>query len=296
MFLCYLIYLGAPTTPNRHDIESVFLPKVDEFVVEILISLLTETLSVSITSDGWSDRRRRNWLGFSLNYINADWKIVSLQPDLIPVSARSTAENLFIALNGAIEYWIPTSCLKATQTTDGASNERKASKLHVGESNCIHCCCHTLELVIGDVLDDDKANLRTHPHRLLLRKLHDLVVLVRSRQLLANLFADLVKEKNGDRKFEELVMDNGTPSFFLFSSPFLLFIVTDTRWDSDLTLLEHCLYFDNEILALCRNPDSNLDEVSLLTSDEFDLARVMLEVLLKFRVFSKFCQNKHSPT
>lgn len=73
-----------------------------------------------------------------------------------------------------------------------------------------------------------------------------------------------------------------------------VFLLLDTRWDSDLRLLEHCIYFDAEILELCRTQD--IDMSLALDTDAFDLARLMVDVLLHLRKFSKFCEHKSMPT
>lgn len=80
-------------------------------------------------------------------------------------------------------------------------------------------------------------------------------------------FRNLAKEKianGGDRKFQTLVLD------------------VVTRWDSSLSLLEHVLYFDEEIRRLIKDPELDLPNACCFQSDKFDLARLMAEILLKF--------------
>lgn len=101
----------------------MYLPKLDEFVCAIIRELLHGQKSVSITNDGWSDIRRRQWLGFSIYFINRDWKLICLEPDLLPVYSRTTAEVLSNAISEEVAHWIPEHCLIATATTDGAANE-----------------------------------------------------------------------------------------------------------------------------------------------------------------------------
>jgi hypothetical protein len=183
--------------------------------VEVLLrAQLKDITSVAMTCDGWSDRKRRNWLSFSINFIDKEWNLVTISPDLLLVSDRSTSENIANLLNGAIERWIPSNCLKATQTTDGAANEQGAAELSVGSGNHLHCCCHALELCISDCLDEKpSAYASTQPHRALLKKFHDLVVLIRAKSELSRYFSELVSGKQHDRKFNDLVMNNGMQVF-----------------------------------------------------------------------------------
>lgn len=63
-----------------------------------------------------------------------------------------------------------------------------------------------------------------------------------------------------------------------------------------MALLEHCQYFDKEIIELLKFPDLGLDSSCLLSSDEFDLLRLMVEILTPFQVFTKRVQHKGVPT
>lgn len=76
----------------------------------------------------------------------------------------------------------------------------------------------------------------------------------------------------------------------------LLFLLLGIRWDSDLDLLEHFLYFDQELMQLMQNPDLNIDSSCLLSLEEFELARLMKDILALFREFTKKVQYKSQPT
>lgn len=176
-----------------------------------------------MTVDGWSDRTRRQWVGFTLNFISVrdgKWEITTIHPDIVPISTRCTSEILASVVEQSVNEWIPESCLVATSTTDGAANEVGAAIKHVGEGNNIHCCAHNIQLVIGDALDSSKptAPVDTLPHRKLILKLHNLVVLIRGHNAISNKFADLIKVKVttelGKRNYEGLVLDGGINFYY----------------------------------------------------------------------------------
>lgn len=127
LFLKILILIGAHTPPNRHELEESYLAQIDEFVIEIIMDELEKAKCISLSNDGWSDICRRAWLGFAFYFISEDWKIICLEPDLIPLSHRSTSEVLHKCVEEEINYWIPNeTTVVATATTDGAANEVKA--------------------------------------------------------------------------------------------------------------------------------------------------------------------------
>lgn len=82
----------------------------------------------------------------------------------------------------------------------------------------------------------------------------------------------------GCKAWDELVLDN------------------DTRWDSELMLLERVVYFDAELLQLSRDDEYGVPRDCILTAAEFDLAYAMTIILDPFRKFTKFVQNRSKIT
>jgi len=71
-----------------------------------------------------------------------------------------------------------------------------------------------------------------------------------------------------------------------------LIVDGDTRWDSKLSLLERTVHFDAEILQLQRQLAETFPAECLLSRQEFDIAIGMTYVLLPFRIFTKFFENR----
>lgn len=164
-------------------------------------------------------------------------------------------------------------------TTDGAANERAAAAKLVNEGNTVHCAAHDIQLAINDVLDGKQA----HPPpeaarcRQVVKKCHDLVILVNGHKDLFSAFSLLAKEKKtqeGARMYDALVID------------------VETRWDSELGLMERVVYFDGIFLAMYARPGLQFPPECILDRFEFDLAYGMTLVLGPLRIFTKFVQNR----
>lgn len=82
-------------------------------------------------------------------------------------------------------------------TTDGAANERTAAAHLVHEGNTIHCAAHNIQLVINDVLDPKKAAPSPGAAlcRLVVKRPHDLVVMINGHKDLYSAFGILSKAK-----------------------------------------------------------------------------------------------------
>lgn len=163
-------------------------------------------------------------------------------------------------------------------TTDGGPDERKAAEELVGEDNQIYCCAHLIQLAIDDVLNRsrDNAPALCHRHRALVIKMHQLVVYILTHRLVLDSFTELARQKRdteiGSRNFSTLLKDN------------------DTRWDSELAMIERVVYFDKEIQQLYeKHDDMPLDLV--ISNIEFDLAYAMIRILQPFRHFTKYVQH-----
>jgi hypothetical protein len=167
-------------------------------------------------------------------------------------------------------------------TTDGAANERLGASQIVGEANSHHCDAHNIQLCVEDVLGNTSKVAACGDHRAVIRKAHDLVVLINGRKDISAAFSELTARKRLDpafnRKFEKLVINN------------------ETRWDSELAMLERLVAFDPEISELYRRPELGIAPECILTREEFDLAFAMVQVLEPLRLFTKFVQSNSTVT
>ncbi len=166
-------------------------------------------------------------------------------------------------------------------TTDGAANERLGASQLVGEGNDHHCDAHHIQLDIEDVLGKNgPANCSVH--RAVIRKVQDLVILINGHKIIFTEFSRLTQLKranaDNDDKFEALILNN------------------ETRWDSELAMLERSVAFDSEIMELYQNQNLGIAPECILTRLEFDLAYGMTRVLGPLRIFTKFVQKRAEVT
>lgn len=84
--------------------------------------------------------------------------------------------------------------------------------------------------------------------------------------------------EEGSKSWEQLILDN------------------DTRWDTELMLLERVLYFDAELIQLYGEPELGIPPDCIFTREEFDLGFGMQLVLEPFRQFTKWAQYRNKVT
>jgi len=105
-----------------------------------------------------------------------------------------------------------------------------------------------------------------------------LVVLVNSHKDILSAFSNLAALKrssvDGARNFDSLLID------------------CETRWDSELMLLERLVYFESELGELFKIKALRIDESCKFSRYELDLMYAMTLVLAPFRKFTKFVQNR----
>lgn len=167
-------------------------------------------------------------------------------------------------------------------TTDGAANERLGASQLVGEGSDHHCDAHAIQLCIEDVLGQSSKLATCAEHRAVIRKAHSLVILINGHKDIHSEFSRLASLKrtveDNARKFEALIINN------------------ETRWDSELAMLERLVAFDPEVIQLYGNATLGIAPDCILTRFEFDLAFALTLVLAPFRYFTKFVQQREAVT
>lgn len=289
IFDSYHRRIGSVPADNRQTLQSEYLPQLDILVKAHYSDMFKRSRSVSILSDGWRDSVKRNWIDVGIAFVAEDeasskWIIEVVDADLVPVTGAGTGDVLETLVRESVQDFVPPDCLIATSTNDGAGDERKAAFQLVQPGNDIWCAAHRIQLAIDDCLDNKRAHPPEDcaPHRAVVKKAHDLVVYIHSHRAPLQRFQALSSHKRlteeGAKAWEQLVLDN------------------DTRWDTDLMLLERVVYFDTEIQALYVDGDASVPLDCILDRDEFDLAHGMTLILGHFREFTKFVQYRNEVT
>jgi hypothetical protein len=88
----------------------MYLPELDNLVLANIKERLGKIPCVSLSADGWRDRRRRDWIDTSIYFIEEPsqyvWKIEVLHPDLIPITSTSTSEEISGLIATCIETFV----------------------------------------------------------------------------------------------------------------------------------------------------------------------------------------------
>jgi hypothetical protein len=203
LFDGFLRDVGSTAAPNRHDLQQEYLPQLDSLVQRFVLNSLKGVRSVAVSSDGWRDVTRRDWLDLGVAWVSdgasqkSPWEVIVVDLDLIPIPGSSTGDNLETLVRESLEQYLPADCLIATSTNDGAGDEQKAAFQLVQEGNAVHCVAHQVQLAIGDCLDEKKA----HPpadcqlHRQVLAAAHSLVGFINGHRDVLRRFKELAKLK-----------------------------------------------------------------------------------------------------
>ena len=102
--------IGANVPPNRHDLQASYLLQLDRLVVLEIRRQLSTVNSVSVLSDGWRDRVRRNWLDLGIAWVSdlhpTRWVIETVDADLIPIVGASTGNTIETLVRESVEEFV----------------------------------------------------------------------------------------------------------------------------------------------------------------------------------------------
>ena len=116
LFDSYHRDIGAPTVPNRHDLQAEYLPELDLLATADTVEELKEVLSVSLSADGYYDRVRRDWINVIIYWIKPvqsgvpgaaeKWIIRIAKPNLIYLPSSATADNIETLITNSIDEFV----------------------------------------------------------------------------------------------------------------------------------------------------------------------------------------------
>lgn len=103
--------LGCNPGPNRHEIQSKYLPQLDRLVVNDFRLRLKNAKVVSLSADGYRDRVRRDWIDVSICYVEsgAKWTIEVLHPDIVLITQSATADTIELLVSEMVQDWVTQS-------------------------------------------------------------------------------------------------------------------------------------------------------------------------------------------
>lgn len=112
LFDSYVRSLGAITPANRHDLQAQHLPLLDELVRDTMVAALKDVQCISLSSDGWKDRARRDWINLVIVWISETpglWQINCIEPDLIHVPVSATSATISYLIDESLSHIVPPS-------------------------------------------------------------------------------------------------------------------------------------------------------------------------------------------
>ena len=133
------------------DAYNYTFPLIQEFVVN-------NSISVSLTTDLWTARNRRGFLGVTCFFLDKNFAIQEVILTIEYMKYPHTAQNISDALFVILDQWEIRDKVHII-TTDNGSNMKKAIKeMNLIVSNIMWqpCAAHTLQLVVGKGLNSVK--------------------------------------------------------------------------------------------------------------------------------------------
>ena len=109
--------------------------------------IIKEAISVSLTTDLWTGRNRKGFIGITCSYVDSDFTLKEITLTVQYVRYPHTAKNIAECIENILQQW-KIRDLTTAITTDNASNMKKCVELLNG-IKWVGCFSHTLQLVIG---------------------------------------------------------------------------------------------------------------------------------------------------
>jgi hypothetical protein len=108
LFDAYIRSLGAQVAPNRHTLQDQHLPVLDDLVRTSWVKETKDILSSALSSDGWRDRHRRDWINIVIAFIilsldGKSWVIRVIEPDLIFLPSSATSDTIAYLINDSVD-------------------------------------------------------------------------------------------------------------------------------------------------------------------------------------------------
>ena len=159
------------------------LPALEAVLQRKVKTALRDAQAVAVTSDSWTDARRRKYVSVTLHWIDLQWKLRHSCVSVLPLNESHTGVLLSREIRREVDRWLQTRQLISAHVTDNGGNFTNASIQLVGEDNHIPCFAHTLQLVIHDVIGKDSD---AHTANTTIQKFRNLVDVILKHSHLRN--------------------------------------------------------------------------------------------------------------
>ena len=133
--------------PEAKTIKATIHKAYNYIQPKMIEQIIKEAISVSLTTDLWTGRNRKGFIGITCSYVDSDFILKEVTLTVQYVRYPHTAENIAECIENILKQW-KIRHLTTTITTDNAANMKKCVKLLDGVS-WVGCFSHTLQLVVG---------------------------------------------------------------------------------------------------------------------------------------------------
>jgi len=268
--------------PCENTIQ-ILLESAHQYTEQKLRSLLeTDAISVSLTTDFWTSRSQKGYIGIICSWISTNFEPKESLLALEYVPFPHTAEKICESLINTIRSWNLEYKVMSV-TTDNGSNMVKAMKLLKQEfpnTERIACAAHTLQLVVNKGLKSSEEL-----QRLILRAKR-LITFLRKPKQCEHLLA-VQQELNYDKILKPIQE-------------------VSTRWNSvfyafeRLLELQHAIIFLPSRLKADKNKENNKDGKKLdsimLSSKEWETLSEIIEILDLFEEITSILSGQNYVT
>jgi hypothetical protein len=108
--------------PSRQSLITKYIPALFHLVFDQLLAPVKKSMSVSLTSDVWTNCSLQSFLSITYHYINEEWQLQGSCLDVIPLrDYRHIARNLAVLIRARIAQTLGEKTIITSIVTDGAA-------------------------------------------------------------------------------------------------------------------------------------------------------------------------------
>lgn len=257
--------LISSLSPNhKHVSRSIIKGRVktlfQQYKAILRNDLKSTPLKLSISTDGWTDQRNRQFMVVTVHFISKEYAITDTVLAFKQVPPPHDADAISTFIQTALTDY-DTSNKIMSITTDNASNIVKACRSMPSIKFHVRCFCHVLNLVAGDGLS----------------YFRNLITAIRKNFLTIKQSAALIYQ-----------LEKVSAAHHI---PFRTVILDQaTRWNSTFQMIQRAIYLRIPLVQLT----ATSTKLDLISPKEWDSADDILRLLDKFYEFTLEFQSSSS--
>lgn len=152
--------------PSKHAMSRRHIPKLYDVTRQKVLDRLKTATTFAATTDMWSSHGMTPYMGYSIHFIDNEWKLNHIDLGTIFVPEDHTADILREAMNDVLEQWGLVQANQVCITTDNGANVAKA----VRDLGWQHLPCFGHNLHLG-ITKSYAANNHPNEHQRVSRSL-----------------------------------------------------------------------------------------------------------------------------